>query len=328
MMATTCPTIDGSLLSDVDYCGWCGGTQTTVDPGGLHYCTACENLWGTGKDFEREFPMMVAENGAVHEFTVTARSWIEATRKAQDHADAEWPEWSRLDEQGADGSWAHPTPPPVDPRTSWGRPTAPREPEGVFCCDERQATNGRECESTCEHESHTPEGRMACNDCGRPIRYDGKAEVYRHLVEPERGCFLIAPEFDQQRDDVEVRLLTIDGSYPTEQAHARVRSGALVIAEVLQASGFPKASVHSSQAGWFVDTRIEPGSLYLIVGCVHGPWGMSIMVGEGDSLALNVSSDLLPEQVGGDVVLLRAMVEQFLAEAGKAFGRTLRGVEQ
>lgn len=31
-----------------------------------------------------------------------------------------------------------------------------------------------------------------CNDCRRPIDYDGGLEVYVHLVEPERPCFLIA----------------------------------------------------------------------------------------------------------------------------------------
>lgn len=33
-----------------------------------------------------------------------------------------------------------------------------------------------------------------CNDCGRPTKYDYELERYRHLEEPERGCFLIRPE--------------------------------------------------------------------------------------------------------------------------------------
>jgi hypothetical protein len=33
-----------------------------------------------------------------------------------------------------------------------------------------------------------------CNDCGRPAFYDYEVEAYRHVEEPERGCFLIAAE--------------------------------------------------------------------------------------------------------------------------------------
>lgn len=33
-----------------------------------------------------------------------------------------------------------------------------------------------------------------CNDCRRPITYDYSTESYRHLENPERGCFLIRAE--------------------------------------------------------------------------------------------------------------------------------------
>ena len=35
---------------------------------------------------------------------------------------------------------------------------------------------------------------LECPDCGRPTVYDDATETYRHIDEPERGCFLIAPE--------------------------------------------------------------------------------------------------------------------------------------
>jgi hypothetical protein len=37
-------------------------------------------------------------------------------------------------------------------------------------------------------------GPAPCNDCGRPVVWDEERNDYRHTVEPERGCFLIAPE--------------------------------------------------------------------------------------------------------------------------------------
>ena len=64
----------------------------------------------------------------------------------------------------------------------------------TYCCDQRAATAGRECEAGCEHGAHTPDGQMACHDCGRPIHYDRALEDYRHSTAPERGCFLIGAD--------------------------------------------------------------------------------------------------------------------------------------
>lgn len=36
--------------------------------------------------------------------------------------------------------------------------------------------------------------QMKCSDCGRPTFYDYVTEDYRHVSEPERGCFLIPAE--------------------------------------------------------------------------------------------------------------------------------------
>lgn len=37
---------------------------------------------------------------------------------------------------------------------------------------------------------------LICNDCGRNAYYDRADERYHHLIDPERGCFLIPPEID------------------------------------------------------------------------------------------------------------------------------------
>jgi hypothetical protein len=36
--------------------------------------------------------------------------------------------------------------------------------------------------------------RESCEDCGRPIYWDEKAGDFRHVTEPERGCFLISAQ--------------------------------------------------------------------------------------------------------------------------------------
>lgn len=41
---------------------------------------------------------------------------------------------------------------------------------------------------------------LACADCGRRVGYDYRRESYRHLVSPERGCFLISAESTAEVD--------------------------------------------------------------------------------------------------------------------------------
>jgi len=45
----------------------------------------------------------------------------------------------------------------------------------------------------------------ACKDCGRPVEYREEDGCYHHLKDPQRGCFLIAPEMSSpngQHDEI------------------------------------------------------------------------------------------------------------------------------
>ena len=63
-----------------------------------------------------------------------------------------------------------------------------------YCCDERERTKGAACSASCEHEAHTPDGRMACAECNRPVYWDEQTLDYRHNVDPGVGCFLVSAE--------------------------------------------------------------------------------------------------------------------------------------
>lgn len=47
-----------------------------------------------------------------------------------------------------------------------------------------------------DDREHFDDDGEFCGDCSRATVWDEKMMQYRHLDEPERGCFLIRPETD------------------------------------------------------------------------------------------------------------------------------------
>jgi hypothetical protein len=45
-----------------------------------------------------------------------------------------------------------------------------------------------------EEDKPEDSDERTCEDCGRSIRYDNAREAWRHVAEPERGCFMIEAE--------------------------------------------------------------------------------------------------------------------------------------
>lgn len=58
--------------------------------------------------------------------------------------------------------------------------------------------------ATCDDEGDP----LRCGDCGRRMAYDYEREMYIHLVDPGRGCFLIGPD-SQPAPDTHVHSDTV-----------------------------------------------------------------------------------------------------------------------